>query len=60
MNIENNKHLFLACAGLAASGSDGHDHADREVSELVGKIRAAGFHKTQKHGLPARAPARSR
>lgn len=48
MNIENNRNLFFACAGLAASGSDGHDHADREVSELVGKIRAAGFPQNAK------------
>ncbi len=43
MTIENNKRLFLACVGLTASGSEGYDHADGEIAELVEKLRAAGF-----------------
>ena len=43
MSIENNRLLFLACAGLVASGSDGHDHADAEVCSIVEMIRAAGL-----------------
>ena len=43
MNIENNKQLFLVGVGLTASGCDGYDHSDGEVSNLVGMIHAAGF-----------------
>ena len=41
MNIENNKFLFLACVGLTASGSDGYDHDDSDVSNIVGMIHNA-------------------
>jgi hypothetical protein len=43
MNIENNKYLFLANAGLTALGRNDYDHADVEVSNLVKMIHAAGF-----------------
>lgn len=43
MKIENSKYLFLACAGLIASGNDGYDRGDAEVSALAGQIQRAGF-----------------
>lgn len=43
MNIENNKHLFSACVGLTASGSDGYDHRDTDIAKLAHQIYAAQF-----------------
>lgn len=43
MNIENNRFLFLACVGLTASGSNGFDHDDVEVTNIVKMIHAANF-----------------
>ncbi|MCL2409411.1 MAG: hypothetical protein FWC96_07335 [Oscillospiraceae bacterium] len=43
MNIENNKFLFYVYVGLTASGYDGYDHSDADISALAGKIHTAGF-----------------
>lgn len=43
MNIEYNKCLFYACAGMASAGNEGYNHEDAEVVSLVNKIKATGF-----------------
>jgi len=43
MNIVNNKFLFYVSIGLTASGSDGYDHNDADISALVKQIHAAKF-----------------
>lgn len=43
MNIENNKFLFYVCAGLTASGNDGYDHSDADISVLAREIHFANF-----------------
>lgn len=43
MRIENSRYLFLACAGMIASGNDGYDHTDAEISNLASRINSAGF-----------------
>jgi len=41
MSIANNKFLFLSCVGLTASGSDGYNHDDTDVANIVKMIHAA-------------------